>query len=69
MIRVKCVNPECPKKSFDWDETRSIQRGGRIAQPYETGAVRVIATCPFCTTENTVWVRDADEKDDVIRRH
>ena len=67
MIRIKCINPQCPKKNFDWDESKHIQRGGSIAQPYEEGAARVIAVCPHCFTENTIWVKRADKLDDVTR--
>ena len=67
MIRIRCVNPQCPKKLFDWDESKHIQSDGSIAQPYEGGAVRIIAVCPFCVTENTIWVKKA-KRDDVLTR-
>jgi len=69
MIRIKCSNLKCtsPTNSFDWDESKHIQRGGSIAQPYEEGAVRIIAVCPYCVTENAVWVKKA-KKNDVLTR-
>ncbi len=56
MVTIKCVNPKCtsPTKSFRWDET---QYGKGMAQPHEQGAVRVVAVCPYCQTENLVWVK------------
>lgn len=70
MIRIKCGNPQCtsPTKGFQWDETQHISAGGKIAQPDEQGAKRVIAVCPFCLTENTVWVSSAKSSDVLTRK-
>jgi hypothetical protein len=69
MVTVKCINPNCssPTKSFEWDETAELVAGGTIAAPHEKGAVRVVATCPYCGTENVVWVKGL-KTDDIIRR-
>ncbi len=72
MILIKCINPQCssPTNSFDRDETSELEEKGAIATPHEKGAVRVIAVCPFCGTENTVWVKRAKltKIDEVIKR-
>ncbi len=56
MIRIKCVNTEC-LKSFPWDETSELKKPGSLAKPREKDAVRVIAVCSHCGTENAVWVK------------
>ncbi len=55
MVTIKCVNPKCGK-SFKWDET---EYGEKIARPHEEDARRVIAICPYCNTDNVVWVKKA----------
>ena len=69
MVTIRCVNPDCksPTKTFQWDETTELQKGGTIAQPYEKGAARVIAVCSYCETENTVWVKKVKKNDTVTR--
>jgi hypothetical protein len=59
MIRIKCINPNCssPTKSFEWDETTELEEGGSLAKPGEEDAVRVLVTCPYCGTDNVVWVK------------
>ncbi len=59
MIRIKCINPACPgpTKSFEWDETSELKKPGSLARPREKDAVRVVAVCPHCGTENAVWVK------------
>lgn len=64
MVLIKCVNPECPAKKFEWDETRY---GAGIALPSEPGASRVIALCPSCHTKNIVWVRQVKKPDEITR--
>ncbi len=61
MIRIKCINPQCssPTKSFEWDETAELAEGGELARPHEKGAVRLSVTCPYCGTDNLVWVKGA----------
>lgn len=58
MVRIKCVNQNCtgPAKSFEWDESRRLKRGGGIASPHAEGAVRLTVVCPHCGTNNVVWV-------------
>jgi len=70
MTSIKCVNPKCksPKKSFDWDESKHLKKGGQIAQPHERDAVRLVVTCPFCQTDNLIWVTGA-KRDTPIYRH
>ncbi len=63
MIRIKCVNAACAKKSFDWDESRH----GHIARPHAPRAKRVIAVCPYCTAENAVWVTRVKRLHKVMR--
>ncbi len=67
MISIKCSNLQCtsPTKSFDWDETEDVENSGGIAPSRERGAVRVIVVCPFCSTENVVWVKGVKRKDEV----
>ena len=69
MVRIRCVNPKCtsPTKSFEWDESQHVGPGGGMAQPYEEDAVRVIAVCPYCTTQNAVWVKGTESDDYVVR--
>lgn len=69
MVRIKCVNPSCtsPSKRFDWDEGKHVGRGGGTAKPREPGAVRVIAVCPFCSTENLVWLKGVKKIHRVLR--
>jgi hypothetical protein len=59
MIRINCINPNCssPTKSFEWDETTELEEGGSLANPGEKDAVRVLVTCPYCGTDNVVWVK------------
>ena len=65
MVIIKCINPNCnvPNRKFEWDEREQ----GDLAQPHEAGAVRVIAVCPSCGTENAVWVRNAKKSDTLTR--
>ena len=69
MVIVKCVNLNCsaPHRKFEWDESEHVEAGGGIAQPHEAGAVRVIAVCPFCASENAVWVKNVNKPDAVLR--
>jgi hypothetical protein len=70
MLRIKCVNPECtgPAKKFDWDESRRLKQGGGIATPHEAGAVRVAVACPYCQTENVVWLKKVQKNTGVARK-
>ena len=67
MIRVKCINPKCaaPQGKFAWDER--AQAEGGPAQPEETGAISFLVDCPFCGTENKVWLFKVKPKDAVTR--
>jgi len=56
MVTIRCVNTKCPKKKFEWDETTRLKEGGRIADPNEAGAEDLLAPCPYCGTDNTIWV-------------
>jgi len=69
MVIIKCINPNCtaPNRKFEWDESQHVEAGGGIAQPHEAGAVRVIAVCKYCGTENAVWVRHAKKSDSLTR--
>lgn len=58
MTTIQCLNPDCPSptKTFEWDETQYVQKGGGVAMPHADGAKRIIAYCPRCGTENVIWV-------------
>ena len=58
MTRIKCSNPKCPRKSkvFDWDKSADVKPGCRISDAPETGAEVLAVACPYCGTENKVWV-------------
>jgi hypothetical protein len=60
MIRVDCVNARCPEGSFLWNELSEIGSPHDLAEPYEVGAIRVVATCVFCGSDNAIWVREAN---------
>ncbi len=70
MISIKCVNPNCtsPSKTFDWDEQRELEPGGSIAQPNELAAVRVAVGCPYCRTENSIWLKGMKKPHRVVRK-
>jgi len=67
MIRIKCINPSCaaPESKFSWDD-RAHAEGGP-AQPGENGAIAFFADCPYCGTENKVWLFKAKRPDSVTR--
>jgi len=66
MIRVKCINPNAPPaRQVRLGRTRP-SRGGP-AQPEETGAISFLVDCPFCGTENKVWLFKVKPKDAVTR--
>lgn len=69
VVRIKCGNPNCtsPSKRFDWDESKHVGPGGGTAKPGERGAVRVTAVCPFCSTENLLWLKDVKKAHRVLR--
>lgn len=70
MIRIRCVNPKCtaPAKTFAWDETGHVGPGGGIAQPHAPGAKSLIITCPYCATEQKIWLTGLNENDPITRR-
>jgi hypothetical protein len=68
MLRIKCVNPKCSGKSFEWDESQRIKRGGCVAQPHAEGAVRVVVACPHCKTDNVVWMKKVQRNIGVARK-
>ena len=65
MIRIKCVNPNCtaPDGKFFWDERAHVEGGGGLAKPGENGAVSFVAECPYCGTENKIWLKKVKEED------
>jgi hypothetical protein len=69
MVRIRCVNPECegPGKSFEWEESRRLGRGGRVVAPHAEGAVRLTVVCPHCRTENVVWAKGVKSDFDLTR--
>lgn len=69
MIRIKCVNPNCtaPDGAFPWDERAHVEDGGRLAEPGEEGAVSFVAECPYCGTENKIWLKRVKKEDSVTR--
>ena len=56
MIGIKCINPKCtaPDGVFVFDET-SIGASG-ISEKGKPGAFLYIIECPYCGTENMVWL-------------
>jgi hypothetical protein len=69
MIRISCVNANCtaPDGVFSWDEGASVEGGGDLAEPGEEGAVSFVAECPYCGTENKIWLSRV-KKENVVRR-
>jgi hypothetical protein len=65
MVKIQCINPNCPSptKTFDWDESPF----GKIVQPDEPEAKRIIAYCKMCAYENPVWVKKIPTPDPVYR--
>lgn len=55
MVKIQCINPQYLNHAhtFDWDETPF----GKIVQPDEIEARRIIAYCKLCAYENPVWVK------------
>ena len=70
MTRIKCSNAKCPNKSriFDWDESNDVKKGCKISDTYDPGAEVLAVPCPYCGTENKVWVvcrpRKRDHEDE-----
>ena len=58
MTKIKCSNLKCSNKSrvFDWDESSDVKPGCKISGTYEPGAEVLAVPCPYCGTENKVWV-------------
>lgn len=69
MVRIRCVNPNCagPAKSFEWDESRRLRRGGHVAAPHAEGAVRLTVLCPHCKTDNVIWATGVRPDFDLTR--
>ncbi len=69
MIRIKCVNPRCtaPERKFLWDERAHVETGGGPAEPSDPGAVAFVAECPYCGTENKIWLSQG-KKDDLVKK-
>ena len=67
MLRIKCINSSCTalEGKFLWDD-RARAEGGP-AQPGEPGAVAFIVECPYCGTENKVWLRKVKKTNSVTR--
>jgi hypothetical protein len=73
MALIRCKNTRCILKRINLDLLGYKQI--KLAPAYEVGAIRVVVSCPSCSTENLIWVwpasikptellRDANEKDD-----
>ena len=69
MLRIKCINPNCtaPEGKFAWDERARVNGGSGVAQPGESGALSFIADCPYCGTENKIWLKKVKQNDSVTR--
>ena len=67
MLRIKCINSSCTalEGKFLWDD-RAHAEGGP-AQPREPGALAFIVDCPYCGTENKVWLFKVKKEDGVLR--
>jgi hypothetical protein len=57
MIRIRCVNRNCtsPEGIFEIDENEFGAEAP--AKSGEDGARQYIIKCPFCGTENLVWMK------------
>ncbi len=58
MIKIRCVNRECPASDriFEIDENEFGADGP--AKQGEKGARQYIVVCPFCNTENLIWMKE-----------
>jgi hypothetical protein len=67
MLRIKCINPRCsaPEGKFNWDDQAHAEGG--VAAPRETGAIAYIVLCPYCGTENKIWLKKVKKEDFVTR--
>lgn len=67
MIRIKCTNPNCtaPERRFAWDDLAHAEGGP--AQPGDMGAISFLVDCPYCGTENKVWLFKVKQGDSVTR--
>ena len=67
MLRVKCINPKCtaPEGKFMWDDLAHAEGGA--AAPREPGALAFIVECPFCGTENKIWLFKVKQLNSVTR--
>ncbi len=68
MIKITCVNPKCPAKSFLWDERAALKSAQDLVTPETPGEVRLVVSCAYCGAENIIWVRKSSVKEiEVIR--
>lgn len=67
MIIIECINPKCtaPEGKFNCDD-RAHADGGP-AEPGVPGAISFLAECPYCGTENKVWLYKVRKDDSVTR--
>lgn len=68
MIKIKCINPKCPTKSFRWNELSELPSQHDLAEPYDEGAIRIVVSCTFCGTENIIWVKALEVRKDKLDR-
>jgi len=69
MILIKCVNLECTASNrvFSWNERSHLEVEGKIAQEGENGAISFLVDCPYCGTENKIWLFKVKQVDSVTR--
>jgi hypothetical protein len=67
MLRIKCINPKCtaPVGKFTLDDSSHAEGGA--AAPGDKGAISFLVDCPYCGTENKIWLFKVKQVDSVTR--
>jgi hypothetical protein len=68
MIKITCVNPRCPGKSFLWNELTELGSPHDLAKQDDPDVVQLIVTCTYCNTENAIWAKKSGIKKGSILR-
>ncbi len=68
MIKIVCVNPKCPAKSFLWNELNELESARDLTTSEDSDAVRLVVSCTYCGAENVIWVPKSSVKKDGLKR-
>jgi len=69
MIKIKCVNPNCPSPDhkFDWDEAPYEKKGLEILPDEKDSTDSMIIDCPYCDMQNKIFIRNLEQDSKVYR--